>query len=74
METAGEGGAYGMALLTAYMMNNDDTLEGFLSKKVFANAKSSTIAPSAEDLDGFNAYMEAYRSALAAEKAAVDAL
>ena len=76
METAGEGGPYGMALLAAYRMEKTEgeTLEHFLSGKVFADAKSTTLAPQQADVDGFNAYIARFRSGMAAEKAAVETL
>ena len=75
METAGEGGPYGMALLAAYMLRRDgETLEEFLEKRVFSDAPVSTIAPSQEDLDGFSAYMERYTAGLAVERSAVENL
>ncbi len=74
METAGEGGAWGMALLAAYVLNKtgNETLEDYLNKKVFANEKSSTIAPDKKDVDGFNTFMERYKAGLGIERAAVE--
>jgi sugar (pentulose or hexulose) kinase len=76
METAGEGGAWGMALLAAYVLNKtgDETLEDYLNKKVFANEKSSTIAPDKKDVDGFNTFMERYKAGLGIERAAVEGM
>ncbi|MCR5431111.1 MAG: FGGY-family carbohydrate kinase [Lachnospiraceae bacterium] len=75
METAGEGGAWGMALLAAYSEFSDKlSLSEFLDKKVFANMKATTLSPDPEDVSGFNAYIEKFRSALAVEKAAISAL
>ena len=75
METAGEGGPYGMALLTAYMAKkNGESLEDYLNKEVFASAKSTTLAPDEADVVGFCAYMEQYKKGLAAERAAVEAI
>jgi sugar (pentulose or hexulose) kinase len=71
METAGEGGPYGMALLAAYRMKKSgETLEAFLADKVFANARNSTIAPDAEDVAGFDKYIEKFSAALDAERVA----
>lgn len=74
METAGEGGAWGIALLAAYMTNKagNETLEDYLNKKVFANEKGSTIAPDKTDVDGFAAFMERYKNGLGIERAAVE--
>ena len=75
MQSAGEGGPYGMALLAAYMLQKEDgqTLEDFLSRKVFADVTRTTLAPDAEDEIGFDRYLAQYRAALEAEKAAVQA-
>lgn len=73
METAGEGGPWGMALLAAYMAHKDetDTLENFLGGKVFAAAKCERVLPDAGDVQGFSAYMGRYKAGLHAERAAV---
>ena len=75
METAGEGGAWGIALLAAYVVNNAEklSLADFLDKKVFAGNTGTEIAPTAEDVEGFNAYIETYKAGLEIEKAAVAA-
>jgi len=74
MTTAGEGGAWGMALLAAYMQNKteDETLEAYLTEKVFAGEKSLTFAPDPADVAGFAAFMERYKAGLGIERAAVD--
>lgn len=76
MDTAGEGGAWGMALLAAYVLNKagNEMLEDYLNKKVFANEKSSTIAPDKKDVDGFNTFMERYKAGLGIERAAVEGM
>jgi sugar (pentulose or hexulose) kinase len=76
METAGEGGAWGIALLAAYMLNqgDDEPLEAYLTNKVFAGEEGSTIAPDPEDIEGFTTFMERYKKGLIIEKTAVDAL
>ncbi|MCD7919411.1 MAG: ATPase [Clostridiales bacterium] len=76
METAGEGGPYGMALLASYRANRADgeTLEGFLSGRVFAGVAGTTLQPEAADVDGFNRYLARYRAALTVERSAVEAL
>ncbi len=73
METAGEGGPWGMALLAAYRVNGKrgETLEQYLADHVFAGANGSTIAPDPEDAAGFDRYTDRFRQALGAEKAAV---
>ena len=76
METAGEGGAWGAALLGAFLINKkkDETLEDHLSDKVFANDPGSTIKPDAGDVEGFEKFMERYKAGLAVEQAAEKAL
>lgn len=76
METAGEGGPYGMALLCAYMLNKEtgESLEDYLDKKVFAEAKVSTIMADEIEIDGFNAFLHRYKEAFSIEKAAVSSM
>ena len=73
METAGEGGPWGMALLAAYMVNKDDgeTLEDYLAKKVFADKAVSQIEPDIKDVQGFNQYIKKFEAGLEVDKAAV---
>ena len=73
METAGEGGAWGIALLAGYMVNNKDneSLADYLDKHVFAGNKGVEIAPTAEEVAGFDTYIESYKAGLAIEQAAV---
>ena len=73
METAGEGGAWGIALLASYMVNKEatQTLADFLDKQVFAGNAGVEVSPTAEDIAGFNAYIENYKRALPVEEAAV---
>ncbi len=74
METAGEGGAWGIALLAGYVVNNDkqQNLADYLDSVVFAGNAGSEIAPTPEDVEGFNKYLEAYKRDLAVESAAVE--
>lgn len=76
METAGEGGAWGIALLAAYMLDKADNepLEAYLTDKVFAGESGVTIAPDPVDMEGFAAFMERYKKGLVIEKTAVDTL
>jgi sugar (pentulose or hexulose) kinase len=76
METAGEGGAWGIALLASYKLNKEtnEPLEDYLSNKVFAGENGTTISPDQADVDGFIAFMERYKKGLVIERAAVDAL
>ncbi len=74
METAGEGGAWGIALLASYMIHKaaNEPLDAYLSKRVFAGKNGTTIAPDPADVAGFTAFMERYKRGLAIEKAAVE--
>ena len=74
METAGEGGAWGIALLASYLVNNNNgsTLADWLESNVFAGNTGVEIAPTAEDVAGFNKWIENYKRGLAIEQAAVD--
>ncbi len=76
MKTAGEGGAWGMALLAEYMLRKEEgeTLEAYLGNKVFANQQGTTLAPDPADVDGFNAFIENYKKALPVERLAVTAM
>ena len=75
METAGEGGAWGMAVLAAYMAdNNASSLSDYLNKVIFADAKGSSLTPTDADIEGFERFMEKYRKGLAIEKSAVESL
>ncbi len=76
METAGEGGPWGMALLASYMLrkDGDETLEHYLGEKVFGGETGLVMQPDAADVAGFDAYIKSYKRALTAETAAVESL
>ena len=76
MDTASEGGAWGMAVLAAYMLEKEDgeKLADYLADKIFAGQTGTTIAPRPEDVAGFDAYAERFVAALPAMKAAVEGL
>ncbi len=76
METAGEGGPWGMALLASYMLHkgSDESLSSFLKSKVFAENAGSTLAPLPEDVQGYEVFMKRYATGLAIERSAVDSL
>ncbi len=76
METAGEGGAWGIALLAAYMKEKKDgeSLGDYLNNRVFAGEKGETLAPDPEDVKGFDEFLARYTEGLAIEHAAVDHL
>ncbi|MBO7467424.1 MAG: FGGY-family carbohydrate kinase [Bacteroidaceae bacterium] len=74
METAGEGGAWGIALLAGYLVNNTKglSLPDYLDEVVFAGNTGTEIAPTPEEVAGFNAYIENYKACLPIEEAAVN--
>ncbi len=76
MDTAGEGGAWGIALLASYRVNKKDgqTLEEFLAQQVFVGQEGSTMEPDASDVAGYNEFMKGYTASLAIERAAVDTM
>jgi sugar (pentulose or hexulose) kinase len=76
MESAGEGGAWGIALLAAYLRQKgeNETLEAFLADRVFAHAGGETVKPDAKDKRGFEKFIERYRAGLPIEQAAVEHL
>lgn len=76
METAGEGGPYGMALLAAYMMWKDkcEKLPDYLDNKVFSHAKSVSLMASDADIEGFNRFFKRYKKALPLEQLATEVL
>lgn len=75
METAGEGGAWGIAVLAAYLIgkSSDEKLGDYLNKTIFADQKGSKLNADPKDVDGFNKFMDKYKAGLAIEHAAVDA-
>ena len=73
METAGEGGPWGMAVLAAYRaLGRGETLEEYLDEKVFGSAAGITVQPEKQDAEGFNAYTARFIQALPAQKAALE--
>ena len=74
METAGEGGAWGMALLAAYMIRKEDgeELGNYLENKVFGASEAYVVEPDVADVAGFEKFMERYSKGLAIERAAVE--
>ncbi|HBF37956.1 MAG TPA: ATPase [Firmicutes bacterium] len=76
METAGEGGAWGIALLASYMVHrgNNESLGDFLEQKAFVGKQGSSITPDPADVVGFNEFMKRYIGGLAIERSAVENL
>lgn len=69
MKNAGEGGAYGIALLALYSLEKTGALEDFLDK-IFADNEKTTVFASQEEKEKFAAFMSRYKKGLAVEKAA----
>lgn len=76
METAGEGGPWGMTLLASYMLQREEqeSLEDYLANKVFANSEGTSMNPDPQDVAGFEEFIERYKKGIAVEQAAVTAL
>lgn len=76
METAGEGGAWGIALLASSVLQKreNETFEDYLSRRVFSKERGTTIYPDRRDVEGFLAFMERYKKGLMIERVAVDVL
>jgi sugar (pentulose or hexulose) kinase len=76
METAGEGGPWGMAILAAYLARKDDdqSLEEYLADRVFADQKETVVSPDPADVTGFKAFMTRYKKGLVIERTAGEVL
>ncbi len=74
METAGEGGPYGMALLSAFLYDREpgQTLESYLAQRVFQGVSGTTVTPESEDVEGFDRYIRRYKALLKVESKAVE--
>lgn len=76
METAGEGGAWGIALLAAFLIdrNPDEKLEDYLETRIFKGLSGETMMPYEQDIEGFNVFMERYKAGLTIEKCAIEVM
>lgn len=76
MDTAGEGGAWGIALLAQYMVckDADETLDAYLNQRIFAGRTGTTMAPDPADVAGFDRFIELYKAGLPIEEAAIDCM
>lgn len=76
MDTASEGGAWGIAMLASYMRDKaeGETLVDYLNNNVFAGESGSTMNPDQTDVKGFDVFMERYKNCLPSERAAVENL
>ena len=76
MDTASEGGAWGIALLAAYLIDRKpgEKLEDYLENRIFTGLSGETVMPDAKDTAGFQIFMERYKTGLSVEKAAIEAM
>lgn len=76
MDTASEGGPWGIALLAAYLINHkeNEKLEDYLENRIFEGLFGTTITPAKEEVEGFETFTKRYVEGLAAEKAAVESM
>jgi sugar (pentulose or hexulose) kinase len=76
MDSAGEGGAWGIAILAAYAGSKTDgqTLENFLENRIFKSSSVTVINPDPVDVEGFKSYFVRYKAALQVERTAVEVL
>lgn len=76
MDTASEGGAWGIALLAAYLIDQKEgeKLEDYLEKRIFASMSGSTLTPTQEDIDGFETFIQRYKAGLSIEKEAISVM
>lgn len=75
METAGEGGAWGIAVLAAYMVKKkDESLFDYLDTHVFAGQEGSELVPDPAGVKGFDEFIKTYKAGLPIERAAVDSM
>lgn len=76
MDTASEGGAWGIALLAAYLVDQQpgEKLEDYLDNRIFKELSGETIQPDPKDVEGFETFMERYKAGLAIEKSAIDVM
>ena len=73
MKNAGEGGAWGVALLALYRLENGVTLDDFLDE-IFKDAEKETTIASKEEKEKFARFMESYKAGLQVEKLATECL
>ena len=76
MDTASEGGAWGIALLAAYLVDKKpgEKLEDYLETRIFRELSGETLLPRQEDVEGFETFMERYKAGLSIEKTAIDCM
>ncbi|NCB90989.1 MAG: ATPase [Clostridia bacterium] len=76
MSTASEGGAWGIALLAAYLVDKkpDEKLEDYLENRIFKKVLGDTVQPDEKDVTGFETFMKRYKAGLSIEKCAIQVM
>ena len=75
MDTANEGGAWGIALLAAYLADGKGmTLEEYLDQKIFSGMQGTTVMADPADVQGYETFTERYKKGLEVERAAIHAM
>lgn len=76
MKTAGEGGAWGIALLASYMIQKEEgeSLADYLQNKVFGGDEGEKMDPDPDDVKGFDEFIKRYKAGFPIERAAIDVL
>ena len=74
METAGEGGAWGIAILASYLDHANLPLPDYLDEYAFSDSSSYMYTATDEERKGYDEYLERYKKGLAIERAAIDNL
>ena len=73
METAGEGGAYGMAILSSFLINrNGKRLEDFLDSDVYGLSKVTTVMATEKEIKDYDAFITSYKKILEVERKALE--
>ena len=71
METAGEGGAWGIAILASYLDHANFSLPDYLDEYAFSDSSSYMYTATDEERKGYDKYLERYKKGLAIERAAI---
>lgn len=76
MDTASEGGAWGIALLAAYLIDKEpqEKLEDYLENKIFKGLSGETVCPDEAEVEGFKVFMDRYKRGLDIEKCAIEVM
>lgn len=76
MDTAGEGGAWGVSILASFILNkkSDQSLEDYLDNQVFKDNESLIADPKSEGVESFKQYLSGYLKVLEVERLAINVL